>query len=376
MPVILGDEPILEGGGEPIPIGGILSFNPSSLSFGNVTQGQSAQMFLQAKNEGDAPVTITSAAFSLADYSFGTAPPFPIVLNPSATFNFLVQFIPSTTGARDGTLTFQSDATNAPHVINLTGTGIAVGAKAVSVDPSSWDFGQVKITLMSVEKTFKITNTGTLNVLINTITVGAPFATASLPSLPATITPGNFINFGAKFNPTVQGFDDENLQINGDQTGSPTQVLLSGVGVLITPAFTVTGDVGELLASFAGPSINVQRFNPTDLNCEMVASFKRRYDYSLPGLEKTLKRLIAQYEALGVASVTITFRTKRGSVVTVPVLQTSALTDESLQRIFADLQITDEVVEVEVSRAASSGPVQFTSFTHEFVPRGEIIKGT
>jgi hypothetical protein len=101
----------------------LLSFNVSSLSFGNVNVGRNSSLPATLTNTGNAGVTISSsntagAGFTVSGVSSGET------LNPNQSIPVTVQFAPSAAGAVNGNLTIVSNATDSPTSIGLTGTGI------------------------------------------------------------------------------------------------------------------------------------------------------------------------------------------------------------------------------------------------------------
>jgi hypothetical protein len=100
-----------------------LGVNPTSLSFGNVTDGSSSSLTTSLTNNGNSNITISGvsvagAGFSASGVSNGT------VLTPGQSVILTVTFAPTTPGAVSGaSVTITSNATNSPTVISLSGTG-------------------------------------------------------------------------------------------------------------------------------------------------------------------------------------------------------------------------------------------------------------
>jgi hypothetical protein len=100
----------------------LLSFNVSSLSFGNVNVGSNTSLPATLTNTGNSNVTISSAnttgaGFTVSGVSSGES------LSPNQSIPVTVQFAPSAAGAVNGNLTIVSNATNSPTSISLSGTG-------------------------------------------------------------------------------------------------------------------------------------------------------------------------------------------------------------------------------------------------------------
>jgi hypothetical protein len=100
----------------------LLSFNVSSLSFGNVNVGSNSSLPATLTNTGNSNVTISSAnttgaGFTVSGVSSGES------LSPNQSIPVSVQFAPSAAGTVNGNLTIVSNATDSPTSIGLTGTG-------------------------------------------------------------------------------------------------------------------------------------------------------------------------------------------------------------------------------------------------------------
>jgi hypothetical protein len=100
----------------------LLSFNVSSLSFGNVSVGSNTSLPAALTNTGNSNVTISSAnttgaGFTVSGLSSGES------LSPNQSIPVTVQFAPNAAGAVNGNLTIVSNATDSPTSIGLAGTG-------------------------------------------------------------------------------------------------------------------------------------------------------------------------------------------------------------------------------------------------------------
>jgi hypothetical protein len=139
--------------------------NPTvaSVPFGNVQQGNNALLTQGVGNTGTATLNFTAplpnspAALTgsgAGDYTVtGCAAPVGAGLN--CTLN--ITFTPSVVGARPATLTINSDATNGPLVISLTGEGVILPEPVVT-GPSS-DFPDTVINQVSAQtRTITIDN--------------------------------------------------------------------------------------------------------------------------------------------------------------------------------------------------------------------------
>jgi hypothetical protein len=110
-----------------IPLSGIgtpaaqLAVNPTSLNFGNVVVGNSAQQTAQLLASG-ATVTVSSVNVSNADFTVSGLS-FPVTIPAGQGAQFTVTFRPQSTGVTSGTASFTSNASNSPTVLSVSGTG-------------------------------------------------------------------------------------------------------------------------------------------------------------------------------------------------------------------------------------------------------------
>jgi hypothetical protein len=96
-----------------------------------------------------------------------------------------------------------------------------------------------------------------------------------------------------------------------------------------------------------------------------------------PGQEKKLRRIQVYYENYGIFTLTATVSVWRPSISAdffdqkiVTVSAGSALADLSERTMFFDIQIAGEIILLQLSRAASSGPVSITGALPEFEEGG------
>jgi len=111
----------------------------------------------------------------------------------------------------------------------------------IVVTPTAISFGNILINETSVLQTVTITNTGTTDLLISSITITgtaesmfdvAPGATNGCSLTGQTLTPSAACKVAVTFTPTAAGAQSANLRIvSNDSDAATTQVALSGTGV-------------------------------------------------------------------------------------------------------------------------------------------------
>jgi hypothetical protein len=104
-----------------------LTPSASSLSFGSVTVGSSGTSQLTVKSTGNTNATISKVTVTGTGFVLGGSAA-SVILDPSQTESYTVNFDPKAAGSISGTLTITSNAKNSPLNIPLSGTGIAAGA--------------------------------------------------------------------------------------------------------------------------------------------------------------------------------------------------------------------------------------------------------
>src|SRR5262249_28231106 len=148
---------------------GTLSPNPSTLAFGNVQVGGSANLSETLTNTGGTTVNISQANVTGTGFSISGLT-LPLALNANQSVTFTATFAPTATGSASGTLAIISDATNSPLNIGMTGNGTAQGQ--LSVNPTTIDFGNVTVGTSSSQ-------TGTLNATGASVTVSGASSDSS-----------------------------------------------------------------------------------------------------------------------------------------------------------------------------------------------------
>jgi len=163
--------------------------------------------------------------------------------------------------------------------------GWILSAPELAVSPEAIHFGSVKIN-DSVSQTVSVTNTGTANLIIQSIGFAegssAEFACASVPQLPATIEPGASIPVDVVFTPAATGAALAVLMIRGDNVDT-AQVMLTGSG--IKPVIAVDPaamDFGQLdLGQSAVGVLRVANTGDADLIVQSIEFAAGNADFAL-----------------------------------------------------------------------------------------------
>jgi hypothetical protein len=275
-------------------------------------------------------------------------------------------------GAAAATITFVSDADNAPIVISVFGNSVAAGTIAISVNPSAYIFPTTKINANSAAVTFTVTNTGTVNCTVQIPVINGPFTGVGLPVGATVLAAGANFTFQVEFSPTVTGYkiQTNGIVVTSTAAASPFNVDLEGMGVIITPAYTVSAGVesayfaiGPLLRQFKDDDFNTEELSPT---------LEKLLLLSGPGYEDALLRVEIQYEDRGQALVKIsaTSESSPTAVEQENPIGTGTPVGKIMHQLF-DLKIAGELISLVIT---SQGPVAIIGIIPRFVPGGEVKK--
>jgi hypothetical protein len=196
----------------------LLYANPTSVSFGSVAVGQTAQSTVEVGPIEGMTITIQSATVTGGGFALAAGTTFPFTLNIGAWQGLNVTFAPTAAGAATGSLTITSNASSNPTlVVPLTGTGTG-GSSGGSSAP-------VPKALTCLNATMSAAGTDSCTV---TISAAAPAGGASikLASNDKTVTVPSSVTVSAgattaTFNATVAAFttaQTANLTANSGST--------------------------------------------------------------------------------------------------------------------------------------------------------------
>lgn len=148
-----------------------LDVSPASLAFGGIAVGsQSAPQAVTLTGSGAVLAGITMTG----PYSFTTTCP---LLTPPLTGSCTVsvRFEPILAGAgQGGALAIASSATGSPHVVTLTGNGLATSAPNVTLTPTFLAFGSQPIGTESAPQSMVLANGGSAPGAIDAIASDTP----------------------------------------------------------------------------------------------------------------------------------------------------------------------------------------------------------
>jgi hypothetical protein len=185
--------------------------------------------------------TVTLTGANPGDFTrAGTCVP-NLKLTPTQSCSIDVTFKPTALGARAAAITVGHNASPATSTLNLTGSGVSAPTPAVALSAMSLAFGNQTIGMVSSPRTVSISNTGTANLVLGTITTAGANAAdfASSKCSGTSLAPGASCTVDVTFTPAALTVRSATLSIPTNASGSPHGVALSGTGVA-APVAAVT----------------------------------------------------------------------------------------------------------------------------------------
>jgi hypothetical protein len=217
-----------------------LSLTPTSVSFAGTYLGvTTAGTVITVTNTGGSTVSLTSIAITgtnIADFTT-SANTCQSTLAAGAACTVTVAFAPAEVGSLSASLTITDSASGSPHVVSLTGTGIA---PTLTFSPATGlPFGNVYVlgTLPPpAAQSITLSNSSGGPVTINSIAfTGANAAdfhqNASATTCSATVAAGGSCVVSVSFSPQATGARTASLTVTSNATGSPLNIPLSGTGL-------------------------------------------------------------------------------------------------------------------------------------------------
>ena len=239
--VVKGDLTITPtGSSTPAAVGGLtgtgqngstapLTFNPSSLSFGNIGLNTASSKTVTIKNAGSSAVTFTSitgSGYYVAAPS-GTTP-CTGTLSAGKQCSITVTFTPQVTGASLGSVTIVDNASVSTQILDATGTGVL----DVTLSPTTINFGTVSVGSTSAVQVVTVTNNLTTAIPITSVVASGDFISTAggSPQCGTTVPANSICTLGVEFSPTTTGAISGALTFSYSAGSSPEVVGLQGTG--------------------------------------------------------------------------------------------------------------------------------------------------
>jgi hypothetical protein len=202
--------------------------SPSSWDAGSLSVGQYVDLTFNVTNTGDSlnGSNLTKLISGSSDFKIIYSQ-CPWSWTNGTSCQVQVRFQPTGSGPRSATLSVFIAGVYSLD-IPLTGSG---AGPALSLDLTSWNFGNQAVGSVSAVKNFTITNSGTADLSLNTLTASGDFALNGNTCNGATIPAAGTCTFGVTFSPTSSGVKNGSVSIPSNASSSPNSVSLTGTGV-------------------------------------------------------------------------------------------------------------------------------------------------
>jgi hypothetical protein len=262
-----------------------ISVFPVVVNFGNVSLGTSVSKTFIVTNQGTVDLSVSFISI-IGDKDFAIVNDVnSFILSPSSTRYIVVQFTPSSIGAKYAKLHIQSnDPDENPFEVTLSANGISAPVPDISVNPTFNNYGDVT-TDTSISQTFTVINEGTsdLNVSFISIVGDDDFFITSGSDL-FTLLPGDQYYIDVIFKPKSEGYKTSILQlICNDPDENPYDIMLFGNGISINEPEIVVNplyiDFDNSLGFISSDTITVINEGTANLIVDSVVIFQKGYEY-------------------------------------------------------------------------------------------------
>jgi hypothetical protein len=240
--------------------------NPIYLNFGNVRNDLSKTLSVIVTNTGTADLIINNVTSS---NNLFTVSPNIGILTPGATQIYNVTFSPVEDGLQAGYIYFNHNAKIPKDSISLTGTGVS---PKFSVNPSSLDFGDVRVEFSNKTEFVTVTNIGTCDLIISSVTSSNRAFTVTPAN--GILSPGATQIYYITFAPTESGEQNGFIYFNHNAKNLKDSISITGKGV--SPQFILNildmhyGNV--LVGTSKRDSVTVTNTGELDLIIKSVSS--------------------------------------------------------------------------------------------------------
>ena len=207
---------------------GRLTFNPSTLAYGNIYLNKKLQQQLVVTNSSSSDsIEVSSIFFNTVLFGYSLADSgYSFKLAPLGTRTININFLPTISGVDTGYLFFNHDGLNSKDSIRITGTGVTP-----TFSPVAWrlDFVTRTINTSKIDS-IKINNTSlTTSLVISSITSNGSVFTVT-PTSNDTITALNSKYIKVTFTPTAITLYNNYLIFTHNGATSPDSIILAGSG--------------------------------------------------------------------------------------------------------------------------------------------------
>jgi hypothetical protein len=248
-----------------------VSFSPTSLTFSAQNVGvTSAAQTVTVTNGGAANLSISTVSIggtNASSFAKSADTCSGVAVTPNNTCTVSVTFTPSATGSLSASLNFTDNAAGSPQTVALSGTGTT---PLVGLSAPSLNFGNQPLSTTSAAQVETVTNSGTGNLSISTVTIGGPnasdFAKSADTCTGATETPSRTCTVSVTFTPSATGMRGASLNFSDNAFNSTQTVGLTGLGTAASLSATSLSFGAQLMGSVSQKTVTLTNLGSTPLS--------------------------------------------------------------------------------------------------------------
>ena len=229
---------------------------------------------------GNGPESVAAGDFNggavsdlaVANYGDNTA---TVLLTENRTATATASGIaPVGTGTHLVEASYPGDSSYSSSVSGTTALTVTA-ATPVSFSPTSLTFSPQNVGVTSTPQTVTVTNNGTANLTISTVTIGgtnaSDFAKSANTCAGATVTPNKTCTVSVTFTPSATGSRTATLSINDNAANSPQTVSLSGTGTAVSLSTTSLSFGAQLTGSSSLKTVTLTNLGSTPLSISSLS---------------------------------------------------------------------------------------------------------
>ena len=212
----------------------VMTMSPTSVSFGSVAVGSSANQVESVTNTRKYPIYITQASVSGTGFSLSPITlPLKLSAGQSATFN--LAFLPPSANSFTGTLQVSFKRYDGGKwyygsaSVPLSGTGIGSSQGQIVPNPTSMNFGTVQVSNSST-LSLTLKNSQTTSVRISGLSASGTGFSVSGFGLPIDLVAGQSVTVNVMFTPPASGTDNGSITVASNANNPSLSIPLAGTG--------------------------------------------------------------------------------------------------------------------------------------------------
>jgi len=199
----------------------IFSVNPTSLDFGNVSNGQTKMDSVTVINKGGENLIISSVSSTNAVF---TVTPKNGTIAPGDSIKYYITFAPLSNSLRTAFIIFNHNDAGLKDSVSVSGSS---SSAIFTASPSTLFFGKVNTGSQKVDS-ITVTNMGTSNLIISNVTSSNDLFTVNSTS--GTLSPGQSKKFAVSFAPLTDGLKSGYIYFTHNASGLKDSVRVIGTG--------------------------------------------------------------------------------------------------------------------------------------------------